>query len=336
MKRGFNPNLKCPDPFCQSPVTAKKGSIRDHHFAHSPENGCTGYESMLHILAKEVLKELEKFELPDYKLYFNELIPYFKDEINSYEKKLGFQVPDKVYYSYEFSHCLTNWDKAAIQVFPGCTLDLSDIDLFVEKSIKDMTPDLRLQLKNTDRNLHIEIYVTHKVENKKKERLTERNLCFLEIDLSNYFKSSEDYSIEYVKSILVNKRYLHNWLHFPNLEKFLKRNRQSILNEMLSRVKVFYDDYVEFKNEELIPEIRNFERDPNYAIRLIMDLKKDRSKKYKCLEIPEFYYLYIAIFQNSSEFSEEISNQNIERQIRKNDFVSRWGEDVYKKIYGKW
>jgi competence CoiA-like predicted nuclease len=49
VERGFNPDLKCPDPFCQSPVTAKKGNIKEHHFAHSPEGGCAGYESMLDI-----------------------------------------------------------------------------------------------------------------------------------------------------------------------------------------------------------------------------------------------------------------------------------------------
>ena len=336
VERGFNPDLKCPDPFCQSPVTAKKGDHKTHHFAHSPENGCTGYESMLHILAKEVLKELDTLELPDHKLYFDELFPYFKDEISEYEKELGFQVPEKVYTSFEFSHSLTNWDQSKIEVFSGCSVDLSNINLFVEKSIKDMTPDLRLQLKNTDRNLHIEIYVTHKVDEKKKERLVDRNLCFLEIDLSHYFKSNEDYTIDYVKNLLVNMRYLHTWLHFPKLEKFLRRNRKSILNEMLSRVKLFHEDYINFRDEELIPEIRNFESDPDYAIKLLMYLKKDRRKKYKCIEIPDFFYFYTEIFKNSREFHEELKNQNIERQIRKDDFVSRWGEDVYYKIHGKW
>ena len=334
VERGFNPDLKCPDPFCQSPVTAKKGDHKTHHFAHSPENGCTGYESMLHILAKEVLKELDTLELPDHKLYFDELFPYFKDEINEYEKELGFQVPEKVYTSYEFSHCLTNWDKSEIEVFSGCTLDLSNIDLFVEKSIKDMTPDLRLQLKNTDRNLHIEIYVTHKVDEKKKERLVDRNLCFLEIDLSHYFKSNEDYTIEYVKNLLVNKRYFHTWLHFPKLEKFLRRNRKSILNEMLSRVKLFHEDYINFRDEELLPRVLDFDSKPNYAEILFYNLKEDRSKDYKCLIHSDFYYSYIEIFKNSPEYKEESIKEELQRIKRKEEFVDRWGEDLYRKMRG--
>lgn len=334
VKRGFNPDFKCPDSFCQSPVTAKKGNKRDHHFAHTPEHGCTGYESMLHILAKEVLKELDSFKLPDYKLYFDELFPYFKDEISSYEKKLGFQVPEKVYHSYEFSHCLTSWDKATIEVFPGCTLDLSDIELFVEKSIKDMTPDLRLQLKNTDRNLHLEIYVTHQVEEKKKERLIERNLCFLELNLSHFFKSNKDYSIEYVKDILVNKKYFHTWLHFPKLEKFLIRNRQSILDDMLDRVKTFYVDYVEFRDEELLPNVLNFDSNPNYAEILFQNLKRDR-KDYLCLTHPEFYYHYVTIFKNSPDYKKESIAEDLKKSWKKNEFIGRWGEDIYNKIYWK-
>lgn len=116
VERGLNPNLS-PDPFCNAPVTAKKRKVKQAHFAHSPENGCTGYESMLHLLAKEVIKDLKALTLPNYTLYFYDLYPFFKTEIESFEEKLGFHIPEAVYLSFPFSHNLTDWEKAPIEVF---------------------------------------------------------------------------------------------------------------------------------------------------------------------------------------------------------------------------
>ena len=57
-------NCKC--RYCNSPLYAKnKGQVREHHFAHANGHECEGaWESSLHLLAKEVLKESGRIMLP--------------------------------------------------------------------------------------------------------------------------------------------------------------------------------------------------------------------------------------------------------------------------------
>lgn len=48
----------CFCPACKEPLMAKKGEKRRHHFAHQSETECEhAYESMLHLLAKEKIRE---------------------------------------------------------------------------------------------------------------------------------------------------------------------------------------------------------------------------------------------------------------------------------------
>ena len=52
---------------CGQTLIAKKGSVRQHHFAHYEVSDCQGAaESALHILAKELIAELNSFEVPQY------------------------------------------------------------------------------------------------------------------------------------------------------------------------------------------------------------------------------------------------------------------------------
>ncbi len=334
VKRGLNPNLKCPDSFCNAPVTARKGKEKQAHFAHKPKDGCTGYESMLHLLAKEAVKKLKTFRLPNYTLYFYDLYPFFKTEIESFEEKLGFHIPEAVFLSYPFSHNLTDWEKAPIEVFSGCTMKLSQFKVFVEKPIKDMTPDLRFNLSNTDRNLHLEILVTHKIDEVKKKRLIERNLCFLELDLSDHFKDGKEITTKRVHEIFLKSEFRHNWIHFPKLEKFLKKNRESLLKEMFSRVKLLYHNYTLFTKEVLLSEVENFVDDSYYDNKLLVKLKDNKAKNLY-LGHPDIFDLFVGVFKNSSEYRHRSQIIKTEKAAKRADFVSRWGEDVYKKIYGK-
>jgi hypothetical protein len=56
----------CFCPHCGKPLVAKnKGTIRDHHFAHYEENMCIhGYESSLHLLAKDLFRDAKKIRIP--------------------------------------------------------------------------------------------------------------------------------------------------------------------------------------------------------------------------------------------------------------------------------
>ena len=56
----------CTCPGCNTPVIAKnEGEIREHHFAHANNEECvTGYQTMIHLLAKAII--LEKRIIPGF------------------------------------------------------------------------------------------------------------------------------------------------------------------------------------------------------------------------------------------------------------------------------
>lgn len=55
----------CFCPACKKPLYAKHGQKRTHHFAHANNHDCKGaYETVLHLLAKEVLQETGQIMLP--------------------------------------------------------------------------------------------------------------------------------------------------------------------------------------------------------------------------------------------------------------------------------
>lgn len=55
----------CFCPSCKKPLYAKHGRKRMHHFAHAFDHDCKGaYETVLHLLAKEVLQEVGQIMLP--------------------------------------------------------------------------------------------------------------------------------------------------------------------------------------------------------------------------------------------------------------------------------
>jgi hypothetical protein len=68
LTRGLHPDVLC--PACKQPLIAKKGSVKQHHFAHSGEKFCeTAAETALHLLAKELVCEPGRIlELPKYRI----------------------------------------------------------------------------------------------------------------------------------------------------------------------------------------------------------------------------------------------------------------------------
>lgn len=61
----------CTCPFCGEPLIARKGKVRTPHFAHVGTNGMghagheAAYQTQLHLLAKNILKEAKQFLIPD-------------------------------------------------------------------------------------------------------------------------------------------------------------------------------------------------------------------------------------------------------------------------------
>lgn len=60
-------NCGCVCVSCEAALVAKKGQINTHHFAHHAATSCAGAaETALHLLSKELFKELNNIVLPPY------------------------------------------------------------------------------------------------------------------------------------------------------------------------------------------------------------------------------------------------------------------------------
>lgn len=57
---------ECICPGCRKPLVAKKGQIIRHHFAHASDESCSsGFESMLHLLAKDIIARERSITVPE-------------------------------------------------------------------------------------------------------------------------------------------------------------------------------------------------------------------------------------------------------------------------------
>jgi hypothetical protein len=64
VERGLDCACLC--PHCGGKLIARKGEVNQHHFAHHQVENCgKGVETVLHLLAKQVLQEEECIKLPD-------------------------------------------------------------------------------------------------------------------------------------------------------------------------------------------------------------------------------------------------------------------------------
>jgi hypothetical protein len=94
----------CVCPSCGSPLIAKQGKVMAHHFAHAGGSDCsTGYETALHLAAKEILKEYPEITLPVVEIVFDNhnRMPItgertFKLDNVRLEKRLEGMVPDVI------------------------------------------------------------------------------------------------------------------------------------------------------------------------------------------------------------------------------------------------
>lgn len=135
---------------CNQPLVAKNGgTLKIHHFAHKNAECKHAYETMVHVLAKEVFAEIYK----DYK------------------------VPQKkIYYK-------NNFDKNNSKCLDISTLFERFIDVKSEQMIEDIIPDIILKDVN-GRELIVEIKVTHGVDENKRGKIEKAKLSCVEFDLS--------------------------------------------------------------------------------------------------------------------------------------------------------
>ena len=134
----------CVCPACGDELIARKGEKRMHHFAHRSNEDCEyGYESSLHLAAKDILSRSEKMVIPPV---------YVKFPQSGKSKEL-------LYLKKE--------------------IPVDRVEL--EKRFDDIIPDIVVY--SGDEHFFIEIYVTHPIDDEKLKKLKEKKISTIEIDL---------------------------------------------------------------------------------------------------------------------------------------------------------
>lgn len=177
----------CVCPSCGEQLIAKKGEIMIHHFAHASTKDCEyGYETSLHLLAKDIIKNLNHFVLPKEKLN------YFYYNVNNNEVKNYPNLND--------------------------ALDIKIDNVEIELPFDNMKPDIVIY--SGEKKYFIEIFVTHKIDDVKLEKIKNKLVDTIEIGLSNIDKQAEHEALE---EILLNDNERKYWIYNNKIETIIEK-----------------------------------------------------------------------------------------------------------------
>ena len=185
----------CVCPACQTPLIARKGDIRTHHFAHYQENGSDGcIETALHRYAKQVIYDHHKVTVPEDFIKAQA----FDQQGHSHQRQLL------------ITRALIEFEKVELEVFK-------------ESFRADATG-----FPYENQCLDIEIRVTHEVDDEKREKAKAASSCMMEIDLSAI---ERDASPEQIAEAVLNSA-PRLWVHNP-IHSAKQAELQSEVNRMV-------------------------------------------------------------------------------------------------------
>lgn len=210
-------NCGCICPSCKQVLVAKKGSLRLHHFAHKSNSTCKyGYETSLHLLAKKIIEKQNKFVIPELAV-----------------------------------NC--GCDKIIIRE----SIQINISNVYVEKNLENVKPDIILEILNKNNQIQkfaVEIYVTHKIDDKKLEKIKSLNLSTIEIDLSEINKEIEKNNIEFIEQEITKIIFSKNdkrkyWVFNKYKNDWLTKNQDKKLNTNNGIVKCPNQNYININAE---------------------------------------------------------------------------------------
>lgn len=163
---------KCICPACKCKLIAKKGNKVIHHFAHYNAEECKyGYETALHLAAKEILYNAKKIIIP----------PLFLTIPNSYNRE--------------------------VKIVDAQTVIIDKVEL--EKIYNDIIPDIVVYSCGT--KFFIEIYVTNAVDETKLQKIKNSKISTLEINLSKMNREiSQEELKRYLINLSEEKYWIYN------------------------------------------------------------------------------------------------------------------------------
>lgn len=191
VEQGLKCGCICPN--CEANLIAKKGNVNKHHFAHeSKECDITiAQETVLHIMAKDILSEAKTIKLPKVIL---------EDKFAFLDKNRYKSIEDDIYLQKKLEKY-----KDSIK-----TID----NVILEKYIDNIKPDVILEIEG--KQLIIEIAVTHFIDNKKKDKIIKLGIPTIEIDLSSYKDKMNNLTKENLSQILIKDDKYKKWIYYNN------------------------------------------------------------------------------------------------------------------------
>ena len=188
-------SCNCICPACNTPLIAKKGNTKIHHFAHQTTETCEyGFETSLHMAAKEILSNAKTMSLPKATFNFKGMR---RQKIISNERNINIDYVE------------------------------------LERKTGNVIPDIIIYSGN--KKFFVEIFVTHKIDKEKREKIKELNVSTLEINLS---KERETLSIEDLKESLLGNNKNKYWAYHSGVEAYGKA-----LYSVAKKRRMFEDDY---------------------------------------------------------------------------------------------
>lgn len=141
----------CVCPGCGAQLIASHGEKTVKYFRHHSVNDCIGSrESAIHRAAKQILEDQKEI-----------FVPYISAQASLYDRETGINAK-------------------AERHIPGQLVVLEDVEL--EKSLGSIRPDIVATARG--KKLYIEIAYTHHCDENKINKLMERGIATLEVDLS--------------------------------------------------------------------------------------------------------------------------------------------------------
>lgn len=186
---GLACGCRCPE--CSRRLVAKKGDVRAFHFAHEGDGSCQGaYESMVHRLAKDIIAD-------DHGLTIPKVEARYKTETRTAFEEQWFPVDDV------------------------------RLEVWRDGIRPDIVVNRMCPRQGEKRELAVEIYVTHRVDDEKLAAIRARGLATIEIDLSDIPRDIERCHLE----PLVRQSASRCWLFNPKQDEYNEALRLEVEEE---------------------------------------------------------------------------------------------------------
>lgn len=199
VESGLKCNCYC--PACGGRFVAYKGKILRPHFKHQTETNCKySFETALHYLAKEIILEKSYLDLP----FCNWEIPY---------------VPATWFGKMSANEPMLN------EIIHFRTIHFDMVE--VEKWEGNFKPDLKCHV--GEKQLLIEITVTHGIDQDKLAKIKNNNIPLLEINLSLL---QHEINKKTLRRTLFNKQLLYEraktfrWIYNPKNDKLYAKQKE--------------------------------------------------------------------------------------------------------------